>query len=233
MNLTFTTTPGKVTLLNASGDDTTIVNAAIVSYSYTGQIDPEKKHERLFDEMFRSGHWGTLDHCFVTFKIECPIFVARQIMRSSNMHFNEISMRYLESDGKCYIPKTFWKDVNRKELGGDPEAMNDQHWVEYYYKDAVNESFASYHAMLETGVRKEQARDVLPVGMYTAFWVSACLSDWFHFLNLRLDKHAQYETWFVADLILQELMVKYPESCRLWWKYARGPINEHGTIQTP
>lgn len=233
MNLSFTTIPGKVTLINASGDDTTIVNAAVVSDQHTGKIEPEKKHERLMKEMFQSGHWGTLDHCFVTFKIECPIFVARQIMRSSNMHFNEISMRYLESDGVCYIPETFYKDVKRKELGGVAEAVGDQYAASVVYKNASKKAYTNYKELIGFGVRKEQARDVLPVGMYTAFWASACLSDVFHMLNLRLDSHAQFETWFVADLMLQELMKKYPESCRLWWKYGKGPINQYGTIQSP
>ena len=70
------------------------------------------------------------------------------------------------------------------------------------------------------------------MNFFTSLWMSGRLSDWFHFLNLRLDSHAQEETRFIAGLIAEEIRGKYPKSFELWDKYARGPLPS-GCIQTP
>lgn len=231
----FTTRPCYVTLINSYGTDDTIVNAAVVADFLYGRNVAHDKHERLMAEMIQSGHWGCLDHCFATFKLEVPIFVARQIMRASNMNFNEKSMRYLTAEPRCYIPEEFHTDVKRRDLGEAPETLgpSSTEAATIAYKDACELSFNAYETMLALGVRKEQARGALPVSMFTEFWMSGRLSDWLHFLNLRTDKHAQYETRIAAMAILGELSQIYPRTIHLWVEYGKGPINAAGTIQTP
>ena len=233
--MTFTTKPCHVTLINSCGSDDTIVNAAVVANFMYGVNVSHDKHERLMSEMIQSGHWGCLDHCFATFKLEVPIFVARQIMRASNMNFNEKSMRYLTAEPRCYIPEEFHADVKRKELGDVPLPLDASccYASQAAYTDACEAAFNAYEAMLALGVRKEQARGTLPVAMFTEFWMSGRLSDWLHFLNLRTDKHAQHETRMAAMTILGELSHLYPRTIHLWIEYGKGPINAAGTIQTP
>lgn len=232
----FTDNPGSVLFLNRANMPTQdfLVNAALVSDQYDGKTAPEKRHEKLFEEMIQAGHWGCLDHAFPTFKIRAPLFVARQIMRASGGHFNEVSGRYKEIEGVFYLPGTFLQDVKRKELGEPGEPVEGgQNYAEYQAQTGIITAWSAYQNLLEYGVRKEQARMVLPVSVFTEFWMTLALSDWLHFLNLRLDSHAQAETRHIASLILAELMEAFPDIIRLWNEYARGPINDHGTIQTP
>jgi len=233
MSIVFTDIPGKVTLLQATGGDDTVACSAVVADVFNEKVAPFGRHEKLVDELPRDGHWGCLDHAYVTFLIETPITVARQILRASNSSFNERSMRYLEAEPIVYMPRTLYTDVKRKELGSAPTPVENEIGGFLIMQDSLQTAWDNYNRLLELGVRKEQARGVLPMNMYTRFWMSAPLSDMFHFLNLRLDSHAMLETQYVANLMYEALEPKYPRTVANWNKYGRGPINEHGTVQTP
>ena len=235
MELTFTKSPGRAFLINGEylPQEHYITSAAIVDDEYDRRWKDMIKQGNLLQSLIAEGHWGVLDHACPTFKIECPIFVARQLMRSSNSSFNEISGRYREVKPKFYIPREYWKDVRRQDLGLEPIAIEWQEALEVSYKRSVGDSWEVYESMVSQGVRKEQARLALPLSTFTEFWWTAPLSDWLHMLNLRLDSHAQWETQNIAAQILGELNRYYPNVIELWERYARGPINEAGTIQTP
>lgn len=233
--MNFTNKPGEVIFLNKDSvpSEDNIVNAALVTDSYDGITEPKGRHDKLLAEMVRAGHWGCLDHQILVFKIKTPVFVARQIMRASNTSLNEVSGRYKKIDPLFYMPEVFYTDVKRKELGEEPVPVENQDLARELYMASTVKAWDAYQSMLGLGVRKEQARMVMPLNMYTEYWMSLRLSDWLHFLNLRLDSHAQMETQHIARLIRHEIKDVVPRIIDLWELYAKGPINEYGTIQTP
>ena len=54
-------------------------------------------------------------------------------------------------------------------------------------------SFKTYKHLLHVGIPKELARGVLPMNTYTRFFGSVNLHNLFHFIELRIAPHAQYE----------------------------------------
>lgn len=230
----FTELPGEVKLLQATGSDDTLACAAIVNSKFDAVTYPENRHYKLVNEMVESGHWGCLDHNFITMKIDCTIASARQILRASNMNFNELSLRYLEATPKFYLPGSFAVDVKRKELANEPLALSEQEdtLATEVYVESVRNSYDCYLKLRDIGVRKEQARFVLPLSFYTSFWMSGRLSDWYHFLNLRLDAHTQMETKFIAQKMFELIRDKYPATTANWERTAKGPLPS-GCIQTP
>ena len=237
MNIKITDKTGSVIFLNKHlmPSQDYMVCSAVVHDSYDEKIEPLQKHNRLLEGLIKEGHFGVLDHAMPTFKIQCPIFVARQVMRASNASFNEISGRYKVLEGHFYFPEVYHTDVKRTELGEYPKTVNldKQGEASQLQYDSVEQAWVTYTKLLEMGIRKEQARIHLPFNTMTEFWMSLKLSDWLHFLNLRTDTHAQAETKFIADLILEELREQFPLIIEYWEKYAKGPINDYGTIQTP
>ena len=233
----YTTNPGTVKFLNKylMPSENYIVCAALVAEDYDVVTTPERRHYSLLEEMVQKGHWGCLDHCSPTFRIDMPIFTARQFMRASNSKFNETSGRYKVLKPFSYMPEVFYKDVPRKKLDDEPIPFSpeEQEKIGAIYMEAVDTAWESYEEMIQIGVRKEQARMVLGLNTYTSVWASLPLSDWLHFLNLRTDDHAQLEIQWVADDIMTELIRQFPNIMSYWLKYAKGPINEYGTIQTP
>lgn len=235
--ITITNVPGTVEFLNRGfmPSDDYMVCSAVVDDSYDSKISPITKHNRLQEELIMQGHFGVLDHVAPTFKISCPIFVARQILRASNASFNEKSGRYKKMEPVFYVPPTFYLDVPRKELGKEHPGIDNPDTISIVnslYELTCNDAWNYYEELLKIGIRKEQARMVLPLNTFTEFWMTLKLSDWLHFLNLRLDTHAQEETQFIALGIYQGLKSQFPKILEYWEKYAKGPINKFGTIQT-
>ena len=169
-----------------------------------------------------SGNSSTLEHCTVTVRVEAPIFVAREWMRHRTMSYNEISGRYAKLEPVFYIPDGNRPLVNAGsgahpliEFSTDddlPAYTDGQHRLSY------NLAWRTYSDMRESGVANEVARNVLPVGIYTRFYATANLNNWFKFLHLRdgNEGHPQYEIVEAANKVAGILEELYPVTYGVW-----------------
>ena len=73
------TDPGYVDFIDNMGDETRVVEAARVSI---GGQKPKSSDKKLLKYLWDNGHTSPFEHISMTFRIQCPIFTARQIMRS-------------------------------------------------------------------------------------------------------------------------------------------------------
>lgn len=69
------------------------------------------------------------------------------------------------------------------------------------------------------GVAKEIARMVLPLNTYTEWYWKANLHNIFHFLNLRMNPHAQYEIRVYADAMFKFVSERFPIACEAFEDY--------------
>ena len=70
----------------------------------------------------------------------------------------------------------------------------------------MKSSWETYSKLIETGMKKEDARFVLPNAAYTEICVTGNFREFHNFLDLRLDVHAQWEIRQLAYRLLDELM---------------------------
>ena len=71
----------QVERMDTMGSDLTVVNSARVSFSrHSDELN--RSDEKLIAYLAKHGHWSPFSHCFVQFKINAPIFVARQLETS-------------------------------------------------------------------------------------------------------------------------------------------------------
>ena len=68
---------GFVELVDAVGDDLTVVNSARVSFG-KHKTELEAKDKKLIKYLIKHKHTSTLEHCFVTFRVKVPLFVRSQ-----------------------------------------------------------------------------------------------------------------------------------------------------------
>ena len=69
-----------------------------------------------------------------------------------------------------------------------------------------------YRNLIDNGLCPEQARGFLPQALYTEFYMTGDLRNWAHFLNLRLDKHAQEEARDIARQCADIIRPLFPHS---------------------
>ena len=75
-------------------------------------------------------------------------------------------------------------------------------------------SLKLYNDLLDGGIAREQARLVLPQGMYTEYWCTANLLNIIKFLKLRLPKESQWETRRLAEEMSIFVSQNFPEAYR-------------------
>jgi thymidylate synthase (FAD) len=130
--------------------------------------------------------------------------------------WNEISGRYVEfPDDEYFVPAAFRQQakVNKQGSEGEIEAENREAAMAAYL-DACRNSVAQYKAMLELGVCREQARCVLPLGLYSEVYWTTSLQAVAHFIRLRSESHAQWEIQEYARAVRALMEDRFPASLK-------------------
>ena len=217
----------QVTFLNSMGSDRTVVNAARVSFNkqsndLIGDSDTLlKKDIKLIKYLAKHKHMSPFGHCFASFHVKAPVFVARQLVKHKFLRWNEISRRYVDDEPEFYEPGVWRGHSADKKQGSEGKvdlpayAHITSGWKGYegkgnYYKIAVH----VYKDLLKHGVAPEQARMVLPQSLMTEWWWSGSLDAFADMCKLRLASDTQAETRLVAETIDNSMSVLYTYS----WK---------------
>ena len=193
---------GWVGLIDHLGTESTIVNAARVSF---GKIKTEMddRDVKLLEYLIANKHTSPLELVVFTFSIHCPLFVRGQWHRHRTWSYNEISRRYTEVDMEFYTPVDLRRQAesDRQASVADPNFDGSALQQEIAAHNKASLDF--YEKLLASGVCREQARGVLPQNMMVTFWGTVDLSNLLHFLELRDSEHAQYEIREYAVAIKQ------------------------------
>lgn len=205
---------GFVRLMDHMGTDLSVVNAARVSFGKRKETFDDKDAE-LLDYLASHEHTAPFRHCYLTFHVKAPIFVFRQWMKHRiASDFNEISGRYVEfSENEFFVPEQFRMQAKVNKQGSEGEIQEDKRdAARQAYLDACQNSVTQYKKMIELGVCREQARCVLPLGLYSEVYWTASLQSVAHFLHLRLDAHAQWEIRQYAAAVRDLTAGLFPQS---------------------
>lgn len=184
---------GYVELLGFMGDDTTVVNAARVSFNkeVSSVNDADIK---LIKYLAKHNHWTPFSQVQFQFRIKMPIFVARQWFKHQvGFTRNEVSRRYVKSAPTYFIPEALREAATNVKQGSSNTIVRENSYFCGLMETAVNSADAVYHQLLEAGVCPEQARMVLPQSMYTEFVETASLAAYARLVKQRTDPHAQQE----------------------------------------
>jgi thymidylate synthase (FAD) len=211
-------------LVDSMGSDASIVQMARVSY---GQgLKGDKEDRSLLRYLMRHNHTSPFERVEFVFHMRLPIFVARQMVRHRTASINEISARYTELPGDCFVPDSLRKQSSSNKQGsagvvttnakGDP-LKNDWLWE---IGDTQDGAHRLYSGLCAIGVARELARVVIPVSTYTEWYFKIDLKNLLHLLNLRCDSHAQEEIRVYADVMRELAAMVVPITMEAWEDYS-------------
>ena len=196
---------GFVRLVDYMGGDDRIVQAARVSYGAGTKTVREDRG--LINYLMRNRHTSPFEQVVLTFHTKMPIFVARQWVRHRTARLNEISGRYSIMEDEFYVPDPAHVSAQSSDnkQGRESEAMPEEAVREVRGKleSGQRESYRAYEELIETGLARELARINLPLSLYTQWYWQIDLHNLFHFLELRLDPHAQFEIRAYAEVMCE------------------------------
>lgn len=209
---------GMIRLVDYMGDDSAIVQSARVSYGKgTRTISTDRS---LIRYLISHHHETPFEMCELKFHVKAPLFVARQWFRHRTGSFNEVSARYSDVSNDVYNP-TKWREqsVSNKQGSGQELDCEENEKATLLTKNISSESFKVYLELRRMNVSKEMARFILPQSVFTEFYWKTNLRNLFHFLQLRIHKHAQKEIREYAEKITEIIKPLFPIAVEAWENY--------------
>jgi len=127
--------------------------------------------------LLKMGHESPLEHAYATFRIRnCSRAMTHQLVRHRLMSVSQQSQRYVDEDQFGYVL---------------PETLPPEH-IEDFHQD-MKTIQQMYRKWRDRGLKKEDARFVLPNACVSEIVVSANFREWRHIFSLRLSPKAQWE----------------------------------------
>ncbi len=201
---------GFVRLVDYMGNDSSIVQAARVSYGDgTRKVSEDRA---LIRYLLRHQHTTPFEMCMLKLHVRVPMDTWRQWIRHRTASVNEYSTRYsIAIDRAQMTPADSWRQQAQDNKQGSSGffAQDSGEKFSAAEQELHRLSKAVYQQRLDAGVAREQARKDLPLSTYTeAFW-QIDLHNLLHFLALRMDSHAQLEIRRYAETIGEKIVKQW------------------------
>jgi len=217
---------GFVCLVDVMGEDSSIVQAARVSYGEgTKKVSDERT---LLRYLMRHQHTTPFEMAEIKLLVRVPMDCWRQWIRHRTASVNEYSTRYSVAIDAAYATAPdAWRtqsEVNRQGSGGvlacdvGRSLSNEEEALHRYTREV-------YEQRIEQGVARELARKDLPLSTYTEAYWKVDLHNLFRFLGLRMEENAQYEIREYATTIGEKIIQPlFPQCWEAFLDYQLGAL---------
>lgn len=183
-----------------------ITDIASICYGKEEAKNPEK----LLRSLYKLGHRSTFEHVYYTFKIEgISRACLAQLTRHRHASYTVRSQRYCnESEQSFVIPKGIYEESH----------------ITLKYHEFMDAAKEFYDFLIENGVKREDARFVLPQATATDLYMSCNLRELIHIAKLRISKHAQ---WEIRELVREMVRLVVEHSPELEFMFKEVLNNEN------
>mgnify|MGYP003120477699 CR=1 FL=1 len=248
---------GKVEYVDHMGDDLTVVNSARVSFNKRSAWDYDeealsklvnvtvtptlkeefrvlrKQDKKLIEYLAKHSHWTPFAHPQITMRLKAPIPIRTQFFKHKQGFVeNEVSRRYVTYAPDLYVP--FWRgaptDGAKQGSSEFIESPEQREMLNELYVRSVNNNIKVYYSLInDHGVAPEQARMVLPQGVYTEWYWTGSLAAYARFYKQRIHDTAQWEVRVYAKAIGDHIRGLFPYS----WQVLTGEDSKIDTGELP
>ena len=214
---------GFVKLLDVMGDDEEVENSARISYGEgTRKVNQTRN---LIRYLMRHKHTSPFEMCEVKFHLKLPIFIMRQLVRHRTANLNEYSGRYSVMSNEFYLPEgDYLAKQSTTNNQGRGEPLDSQGLLQFEFNRIYDGASMAYQVLLEHELSREVARALLPVANYTECIWKIDLHNFFHFVKLRADSHAQREIRDYADAMYELVKPNFPICCEAFEDYGQDAV---------
>ena len=169
--------------------------AGRICYQSKGGGTP-KATARFIQQRVKEGHESIIEHSSASFEISgISRSCSHQLVRHRLASFSQESQRYVDmSDPEWVIPP---------DIAADPEALA-------IWEASLSRTQQAYQQLRARGIRKEDARFLLPNAAATRLVMTANFRELLHLFRIRISPHAQWEICQVAIRMLEAVYVQAP-----------------------
>ncbi len=186
----------EVTLVAITPDPERVIEqAGRTCYQSYDKIGAQS-HRDFIQRLIQMGHESPLEHAYATFRIRnCSRAMTHQLVRHRLMAVSQQSQRYVDEESFHYVV---------------PETIPAE-FIEDFHRDmaAIQQMYRKWR---QRGLKKEDARFVLPNACVSEIMVSADFREWRHIFKLRLSPKAQWEIRRACGMMLA-ILKEQAEAC--------------------
>ena len=148
---------------------------------------------RFIQKRIAEGHESIIEHASASFEISgISRACSHQIVRHRIASYSQESQRYVDMSAPDWIIPP--------DIAADPTARSN--WNEF-----LEQTAKAYRQLRARGIKKEDARFLLPNATSTRLIMTANLRELLHIFRLRISPHAQ---WEIREVSIQMLEAVYP-----------------------
>jgi thymidylate synthase (FAD) len=181
--------------------------------------------DKLIKYLIKHKHWSPFEMVNMCVEIETTRSISAQILRHRSFSFQEFSQRYADVSaglGMPDIPRLREQDTKNRQNStdtlDDAVRLSFEQQVVHLFTDAQD----LYKRMLEAGVAKECAREVLPMASKTRLYMNGTLRSWIHYIDLRASSGTQSEHRVIAEQCKELVRECFPKTYQAVWNDDHG-----------
>lgn len=167
----------------------------------------------LIKYLIKHKHWSPFEMVNMCVEINTTRSIAAQILRHRSFSFQEFSQRYsnVEDLGEPIIPNLRRQDTTNRQNSIDDVGENCK--TEWYKEiDKLHQqSRKLYKSMLDAGIAKECAREVLTLSSPSKLYMNGTLRSWIHYVELRSGHGTQLEHRMIANNVKDLIAKVFPK----------------------
>ena len=172
---------------------------------------------RLIKYLIKHKHWSPFEMVSMCLKIETTRSVAAQVLRHRSFSFQEFSQRYAEVIDQPYTQDLRLQDTSNRQNSIDAMNEYDKQQFQLQLQQHYEQSVWLYQEMIQAGVAKECARDVLPLSTPTTLYMHGSLRSWMHYVDLRASNGTQKEHMLIAESAKEQIALYFPQCFAGMW----------------
>ena len=169
--------------------------------------------EGLIKYCIKHKHWSIFEQAFLTIELETTRAIAAQVLRHRSFTFQEFSQRYADSSllsKTIPLPELRRQDTKNRQNSTDDLVPFVVQNLQLQMQTLFDSSMALYQQMLDRGVAKECARNVLPLCVPTRMYMSGSVRSWIHYIDLRSANGTQKEHMDLANACKAIFVEQFP-----------------------
>ena len=220
-----------VELVHLTPDSESLIAQLARVSNPSNQDNPD--YVKLIRYLIKHKHWSPFEMVNMCLKIHTTRSIAAQILRHRSFSFQEFSQRYAIVSPTPKLGTDNWLipplPLRRQDTSNRQSSIDDLDTdiVQKYQMEAsklYDQSFRLYKEMLDAGIAKECAREVLPLSTPTTIYMNGSIRSWLHYIDLRSANGTQLEHQKIANEAKQVIHEHLPSISQAMW-----PMNQVGT----
>jgi len=213
------TNPSELVRFTDDGSTTTVSPEEMIVYiarvsNPSNQMNMETA-PKLINYLIKHKHWSPFEFVDMTVEIVTRRSIAAQILRHKSFAFQEFSQRYSTA--------TEIQSIELRKQGKTNRQSSEDVITDFALERDIEQHIANskmlYNKLIDSGVSRETARDILPLSTETTMYMKGSVRSWIHYLELRCSPDTQKEHREIAEGIKSIFVNQLPNiSEALNWK---------------